>query len=241
MRVGMGAAFIEKRLSPRTLREAEAIARLRAEASLLRLLGGRVTPRLLEEGEDERGPFFRVERIAMPTLAERLEAAGGPLDAAWIERAFAAAMNALAVLHEGEPAVVHADLSPSNLAVADDGARVVLLDLELACWRDAPPRDGAFRGTLAYAAPEVARGEPPTPRSDLFSLAAVFLHAATGTLPREARTFAATLALAAERPLLEERHRALAARGPAHRAMLACLAHDAGERPASATAAFETC
>jgi serine/threonine protein kinase len=241
----MGTPFIEKRLAPRTRSEPEAIARFRAETALLGLLGGRVTPALLEAGEDERGPFVRMEKIELPTVAERLDAAGGaPLDPAWIERAFPRALEALAVLHEGDPPVVHADLSPSNLAVSEDGMRVVILDLGLACWSGAPARDGAFRGTIAYAAPEVARGEPPTPRSDLYSLAAVFLHATTGEVPRAEASatgqasFAAALASAAERPILERRHAQLAARGRAHAAMLACLAHEPDARPASAR---ETC
>ena len=81
----------------------------------------------------------------------------------------------------GPLSIVHADLSPANLALDDAGARAVLLDLELASWRGAPPpRDGAFRGTVAYCAPETARGEAPTVASDLFALAATFLHAVTG-------------------------------------------------------------
>jgi len=198
-------------------------------------LGGRVTPKLVEQGDDERGPFLRMERIELPTLEQRLEVASGvPLATTWIEQALPKAFAALAVLHEGEPSVVHADLSPGNLAIADDGSRVVILDLGLAFWRDAPPRDGTFRGTIAYAAPEVARGEPPTAKSDLFSLAAVFLHAATGEVPHAERSFAAALASVAETPLLEAHHRALASRGPAHAAMIRCLAHDPAERPESA-------
>lgn len=227
----MNLSFVEKRLTTRARDDAEAMARFRAEAELLRLLGGRVTPRLVEAGEDERGPFLRMENVGIPILAERMNAA---IDPAWIDRAFLASLAALAVLHEGEPPVVHADLSPSNIAVSDDGSKVVILDLGLAFWSGAPPRDGAFRGTIAYAAPEVARGEMPTSRSDLFSLGAVYLHAATGEHPHEERSFAAALTAVAEIPLLDDRHRALAARGPGHAAMIRCLAHEPAERPASA-------
>lgn len=223
----MSLTFVEKRLSTRARDDAEAIARFRAEADLLRILGGRVTPRLVEAGEDERGPYLRMENVGIPTLAERMTAA---LDPAFVDRAFLAALDAIRVLHEGEPPVVHADLSPSNLAVSDDGARVVILDLGLACWHGAPPRDGAFRGTIAYAAPEVARGDLPTPSSDLFSLAASFLHAATGVHPHEERSFAAALTAVAEIPLLTEERRKLASRGPGHAAMIACLAHEPAER-----------
>jgi serine/threonine protein kinase len=223
--------FVEKRLSTRARDDAEAVARFRAEAELLRILGGRVTPRLVESGEDERGPFLRMENVGLPTLGERMNAA---LDPAFIDRAFLTALGAIGALHEGEPPVVHADLSPSNIAVSDDGTRIVILDLGLAYWHGAPPRDGAFRGTIAYAAPEVARGELPTARSDLFSLAASFLHAATGAHPHEERSFAAALTAVAEIPLLDDRYLALATRGPGHAALIRCLAHDPVSRPASA-------
>jgi serine/threonine protein kinase len=223
--------FVEKRLSTRARDDAEAIARFRAEAELLRILGGRVTPRLVETGDDERGPFLRMDNVGLPILEERMNA---PIDPTWIDRAVLASLEALTVLHEGSPNVVHADLSPSNLAVSDDGSKVVILDLGLAFWSGAPARDGAFRGTIAYAAPEVARGETPTPRSDLFSLGAVFLHAATGEHPHDERSFAAAIAAVAEIPLLDDRHRALASRGPGHAAIIRCLAHEPAERPASA-------
>jgi hypothetical protein len=114
--------------------------------------------------------------------------------------------------------------------VSDDGSRAAISTRSPTERR--LPRDGAFRGTTP-AAPEVAR-ELPTERSDLFSLAAAFLHVATGEHPHDERSFAAALTAVAEIPLLEERHRALASRGKGHAAMIACLAHDAADRPASA-------
>lgn len=235
-----GAVLVDKRLSARERSEAEAVARLRGEARLLAALGGRVTPRLVASGEDEGGPWLRTAKLPFPTLAHRIAASSGAaLDVEWVERAARAAFEALAELHEahdasGHLAIVHADLSPANLAIDDAGERAVLLDLELACWREAPPRDGAFRGTVTYAAPEIARGEPPRAASDLFALAASLLHAAVGAPPRTGPSLAALLAAAAETPLLGEQHAALAARGPGHAAIVLCLAHEPADRPASA-------
>lgn len=222
---------VEKRLAARDRAEPEAIARLHDEATLLRLLGGRVTPRFIDAGDDDHGPWLRMEKLAFPTLAQRLEHA--PLDRAWVDRAARAAFAALAELHQarddrGALALVHADLSPANLAVDDDATRAVLLDLELASWRDGPARDGAFRGTVGYCAPEVARGETPTVASDLFALAATLMHALTGVVPRDGPSLPAVLAQAAEQPLV-----VTAALAPA---LAACLAHDAARRPASARA-----
>lgn len=236
------AEIFEKRLSARERGVPEAIARLRTEATLLRLLGGRVTPTLAEAGDDERGPFLRTERLPFPTLAHRIEA--GAIDPGWLERAACAAFRALADLHDaaddrGPLSIVHADLSPANLAIDDAGARAVFLDLELASWRDAPPRtDGAFRGTVFYCAPEIARGEAPRVESDLFALAASLLHAALGRAPRATETpsLAALIGIAAETPILDgaPEHASLAARGSGHAAMIACLAHDAAARPRTA-------
>jgi serine/threonine protein kinase len=246
-----------KRLSTRERGEAEAIARLRSEAELLARLGSTpaaaVTPRLMDRGEDERGPWHRLERVELRTVAEIVEQ-DGPRDAVWVERAAEAALGALVLLHEaadskGALGIVHADLSPANLAidVPPNGAaaRAIVLDFDLAWWREGPPRDGAFRGTIGYAAPEVARGERPTPASDLFSLAAVLLFARTGASPRpERRSFAAILADAAETSIVERAESALGGRerepgaGPGHAVILRCLAHDPAERPASARAAL---
>ncbi len=224
---------VEKRLASRERAEAEARGRLCDEATLLRVLDGRMTPRLLASGEDGQGPWLRMAKLAFPTLAHRLASARAPLDPAWVARATRAAFEALAALHEacddaGALAIVHADVSPANLAVDDAGAHAVLLDLELAAWRDGPARDGAFRGTVGYCAPEIARAETPTVASDLFALAATMLHAATGVVPRDGPSLAAVLAAAAEEPLVVTT--------PLSPALVACLAHEPALRPVSARA-----
>ena len=66
-----------------------------------------------------------------------------------------------------------------------------------------------------------------------FALAATFLHAITGAAPRSGPSFAALLAIAAERPLLDD-HPRLTAPGTTHAALARCLAHEPNERPRSA-------
>lgn len=233
MPITLGDCWVEKRLSARERAEPEARSRLRAEARLLGLLHGPYFPRLIASGEDELGPWHRVERVAIPTWAERL--ARGPVARDWVLRACPVVFRAVAALHdasdgEGPLAIVHGDPSPANLAVDDRAEHAMLLDLDLASWRDAhPPVDGAFRGTLAYVAPEVARGEPPTARSDLFAFAATLLEGLLGHAPRRGDSFPALLARAAEEPLDLR---------AAPAALKACLAHDPAARPESARAAL---
>jgi len=237
-----GNLYVEKRLSSREVSEPEAVARLRSEAALLvHLAGTGITPRLIDHGQDERGPWIRTERLAMPTVAERL-VVEHVITSEWIEAATLASVRALIALHDACDAqgqrldIVHADLSPGNLAIDDEGSNVVILDFDLAWWRESPPRDdGAFRGTIAYVAPEIARGERPTAKSDVFSLGALLLHAATGQSPRAIDTmpsFAALLVAAAETPLVAPAH--LAERGRGHAAILRMIAHDPSDRPSPA-------
>ena len=222
MNVEILETTVEKRLTPRERDEPEAAAQLHSEAALLVALRGTgLAPRLLASGAD----FLRLERLPFPTLAMRMEQ--GVIDKSWLGHAAIRAFEALARLHgakdeRGWLRVVHADLSPGNLVIED--AAVVFLDFGLSAWRQSPPRDGAFRGTLAYAAPEIARGEPPTPTSDVFALAASFVHALRGAAPRVGASFAAVLARAAEEPL------DTTGLDPG---LAACLAHDPSERPAA--------
>lgn len=247
MPIAFDTEHVEKRLSSRDRHEPQAIADLRSEAALLaRLSTLRVTPRFLASGEDASGPWHRIERIALPMLATRLTDGAAAVETTWIERAVRSTFNALARLHEasddaGPLSIVHADLSPANIAIDDAGTQAILLDLNLAWWRDGPKRDGSFRGTIAYVSPEIARGEPPTTRSDLFSLAASLLHAVTGRPPRSGPSFAALVAAAGESPpLAADEEVALKARGPGHAALVACLALAPEDRPPSARAVLET-
>lgn len=225
-----------KRLSTRWLREAEGHARLASEARVLEALGGRAAPALVDSGADAHGPYLVTRWVPWPTLEPRIGAAG--LDVAALARR---SFEALATVHEARDAsgplgIVHGDLRPGNVAAAPDASGVVLLDFGLALWRGHPGgAGGAFRGTLLYAAPESARGEPIGTRADLFSLAATLLHVASGKPPRTSSAEAALLLAAGSEPL--DGWAAEAARGldaKTARALAACLSYQAEERPASA-------
>jgi serine/threonine protein kinase len=136
--------------------------------------------------------------------------------------------------------MVHGDISPTNLLVTEAReARAVLVDFGLATWLGAPPLDaGPFRGTLAYAAPETARGEPLDGRADDFALAASLLHAATDVplraVPVEGAGAAALFdagsrALDASHPWRTQAHALFD--GRLADALLACLAFDPRDRP----------
>jgi serine/threonine protein kinase len=226
-----GVELVCKRLGSRALGEPWMRERLAAEGRLLGLLGGTGSPRLVAAGEDANGPWLVMERVALPALASRLtlEPAAGR-DAGWLESATRAAFDALATVHAA--GVVHGDVSPANVLVSLDASRAVLIDFGLALAPSMPPLPpGPFRGTLLYAAPEVARGDAYDGRADLFAMAASLLHVWSGEAPRAQATDAAMLLAAGDvgiEPWAERASRGLSA-GVA-RSLVARCAFDAAKR-----------
>jgi len=227
---GDGALLVCKRLGSRAAGEPWVRARLAAEGRLLEQLGGRGTPALVAAGEDAGGPFIVMRRVTGEPLSRRL----GEGASAWLAPATRAAFAALEAVHAAR--VVHADLNPDNVLVSADGGEATILDFGLAVWPGAPPMPaGPFRGTPAYAAPELARGEPFDARVDLFGLAATLLHAASGRSPRPQDSEAAVLLAAGEQDV--SAWATAAARDlPPHvaDALVRCCAFEADARPSSA-------
>jgi len=108
-----------------------------------------------------------------------------------------------------EAGVVHRDLKSANVFLARDGSvtRAVITDFGLATtvaneganWELSVT--GAVIGTLAYMSPEQLRGEPATPRSDIYAFGIVLYEMVSGVLPFRALTpMAAALKRVNERP-----------------------------------------
>jgi serine/threonine protein kinase len=223
-----GQRFVCKRPTPRTLRDEWAREAFLAEGRVLETLGGDGAPGLVEAGEDGLGPYIVMEKVDVPPLAGRM----GARDADFTAAASGAVLGTLARVHARD--VLHSDLSPGNLLV---GARVArLIDFGLARWSGAPRHSmGAFRGTLLYAAPELARGEPIDARADLFAAGASILHAHSGEAPRARPNDAAMLLSAGDEPIDAWATRASEGLPSAVRdALRACCAFDREARPISA-------
>ena len=230
---GGGAPLVCKRTRLAAVEHEDARAQIVREAEILGRLAGRGAPRLVHAGSDERGPFVVMQRVGTETLRslarDRLATAA--------RMAFAA----LAAVHEaadetGPLGLVHADLSPANVLFSPAFDRAWIIDFGLARGREWPaPAGGAFAGTIAFAAPELARGEAADARADLFALSAALLSAALGREPRPRGELglAAQLARAGEQPLDDF------ARAAPIPVLAACLAFDPGQRPPSARAVLD--
>jgi eukaryotic-like serine/threonine-protein kinase len=174
----------------RTLREARAAARL-SHPNVVRIYD-------VQHG-DER-PWIVMEYVPARSLLQVIKENGPlpPKDVAGIGLAVLAALDAA-----DRAGVVHRDVKPSNVLIADDG-RVLLTDFGAAMIDEgegALTQTGIILGSPRYIAPERAATGISTLESDLWSLGATLYEAVEGRGPYTRETTLAVLvALATEKP-----------------------------------------
>jgi uncharacterized protein (TIGR03067 family) len=122
-----------------------------------------------------------------PSLQRRLDD-NGPLALVEILRIGMQAASGLAAAHA--QGLIHRDVKPANILLADGVERVKLTDFGLARAVDdaSLTKTGFIAGTPQYMSPEQARGEPLDHQSDLFSLGSVLYAMCTGRAPFRAET-----------------------------------------------------
>ena len=172
----------------RGMREARAIARL-SHPNVVRIYD--VIP-------GHPHPWIVMEYVAARSLQQVL-AEEGPRSPAEAARIGLGILGALTAAHRA--GVLHRDVKPSNVLLADD--RVVLTDFGLATLAgdSTLTRTGQILGSPAYIAPERARDGRTGPESDLWSLGATLYAAVEGRSPFQRSTAIGTLtALATEPP-----------------------------------------
>ncbi len=129
----------------------------------------------------EERPWLVMEYLPSLSLAAVLSTKGPmePREAAEVGRQVA---DGLAAAHIA--GVVHRDVKPGNVLIAEDG-RVKLTDFGVSRAVDDVQltRTGLIAGTPAFLAPEIARGREPAAPSDIFALGATHYAAVEGIPP----------------------------------------------------------
>jgi eukaryotic-like serine/threonine-protein kinase len=135
---------------------------------------------VFDTGEDAAlDTFIVMELLSGRTLAHEL--ADGPIDEPRLRAVADEVLAALGAAHD--EGIVHRDVKPGNILLADDGS-VKVGDFGIATSLESGDTTTAVPlGTPAYTAPERLRGLPATARSDLYSLGVVLYEAAAGTRP----------------------------------------------------------
>jgi serine/threonine protein kinase len=157
------------------------------------------TASVVEADPEADLPWLATAYVPAPSLA-RLVLACGPLPVTTVRWLAAGCAEALASIHG--TGLVHRDLKPSNVLVAPDGPRVIDFGVARAAERMGRTTARGAVGTPAYMAPEQARDtREASVASDVYSLGATLLFAATGHPPYSGASVMDVLArLATEEP-----------------------------------------
>lgn len=175
-------------LRRRTFREARSAARLTHPNVVM----------MYDVVEEDGRPWLVMELVPSRTLGQVIHERGR---LSWREVA-GIGLEVLAALQAARSAgVLHRDVKPSNVLLADDG-RVVLTDFGIANLEgDASlTRSGALVGSPAFIAPERVQARGAVPESDLWSLGATLYTAVEGRSPFDRGSALPTLAAAVAEP-----------------------------------------
>jgi eukaryotic-like serine/threonine-protein kinase len=208
----------DSRLRERALREARAAARITHPSAVT----------VYDVVEEDGRPWIVLELLPPRTLADVL-AADGPLAPRAAAHLGLQLLDALTAAHAA--GVVHRDVKPSNVLFAR--GRAVLVDFGIASLDGDPSTTdaGALLGSPAFMAPERARGEQPTPASDLWSLGATLFTAVEGQPPFRREGYLPTLAAVVTQDAPPAEHA-----GPLRPVLAGLLAREPGDRPTAGRA-----
>ena len=156
-----------------------------------------------EVGETD-GQYFiameYLEGLSLDRIARRYIQSGDNVPLGLLLRALCDCLEGLHHAHELRDfdgthlAVVHRDVTPSNLFVTSDGiAKVLDFGIAKAATQDEATRTGMLKGKLAYMAPEQFFSAPIDRRADLWSMGVVIWEMTTGRRlfkgPNDAATY----------------------------------------------------
>ena len=209
------------------MKEAGFRSRFAHEVAAARRVSGVFTAAVVAADADADVPWLATAYIAAPSL-NRLVRGDGPLAVPAVRWLAAGCAEALESIHNA--GLVHRDLKPSNVLVSPDGPRVIDFGVARAAERIQLTVTRGALGTPAYMAPEQARDtRQASMASDVFSLGATLLFAATGHPPYQGDTVMDILVrLATEPPDLTDLPPELT------RVVSACLERSPRNRPTSA-------
>ncbi len=163
-------------------REGKSASRAEREASAAARLRHRGCQRAYALARDSRHVYIAYEYVPGRTLREALRA-GEVDDAAALE---VAAQVCEALAHAHKHRIVHRDVKPSNILLAEcDEVEVKLLDFGLARMdgEETLTAAGDVPGTLAYIPPERLRGEESGPAADVWAVGVLLWEALAGWHP----------------------------------------------------------
>ena len=230
---GMGQVFLGespggrkvavKLVLPQHAADGEFRQRFAREVAAARQVGGFHTAPVVDADPDADPPWMATAYIPGPSLDAAIRQ-DGPLEPGAVRRLGAALAEGLTAVHAC--GLVHRDLKPGNIILADDGPRIIDFGIARPVDATALTSSGVLIGTFSFMSPEQVHGEHVDGRSDIFALGGVLAYAATGRGPFDAATIPAIVhRIASQSPDLQ------GLEGPLREIISACLAKDPAGRP----------
>ncbi|WP_237330554.1 serine/threonine-protein kinase [Streptomyces sp. BA2] len=166
-------------------------ARLEREAWAAARIPHRNVVTVYDVASEDGRPWIVMEIVRGLSLSDVLDAEG-PMAPQRAARVSAEVLAALRAAHDA--GVLHRDVKPGNVLIANDG-RVVLTDFGIAMVEgsSALTMTGEVVGSPEFLAPERALGQRPGPESDLWSLGVLLYAAVEGHSPFRQDTPLSTL------------------------------------------------
>jgi len=177
-----------KLLDPRTVADWKSIERFEREAAVLQTLRHQGIPEfhelLHEPWEGANATFLVMEYIEGVSLAQMI-AEQRTLDGGTVLDMFLELLGVLDYLHSRVPPVLHRDIKPANIIVRPSGHPALVDFGAVRATLMQPDEFGStVAGTFGYMPYEQYMGQASA-ASDLYALAATFLHLMTGRPPRD--------------------------------------------------------
>jgi tRNA A-37 threonylcarbamoyl transferase component Bud32 len=186
-----------KLLHAQMLEDPSLLRRFRREAEITGTLGSEHIIEIIDIDQDEGQPFIVLELLRGRSLSERI-AEERQLPLSDVADLVEQTARGLQVAHDA--GVVHRDLKPGNLFLAerDQGTVLKILDFgvsKIQGQATAITRELALLGTPDYMSPEQAVGvaEEVGAEADIFALGAIVYHLVTGAKPFVASSVPALL------------------------------------------------
>lgn len=177
----VGREVAIKVILPGLANQPEFIRRFECEAQIVaRLEHPHITP-LYDYWRDPAGAYLVMRWLRGGSLRDALE--NGALELRAAALLLDQIAGALSLAHRND--VIHRDIKPGNILL-DEDSNAYLTDFGIAKDLNLPSaniQQDAIVGSLDYIAPEQARSEPVTPRTDIYSLGVTMFEVITGHHP----------------------------------------------------------
>lgn len=168
---------LDRQVAIKTLRAGGDMETLLKEARIVSKLQHANIVTLYDAGEHQGTPYLVYAYVQGQTLGQLLRSVK-TMSPAQATRIISGVLDGIA--HAHQQGVMHLDIKPANIMISESGQPLVMdFGIARTITEDAV-RSSKIAGTPQYIAPEITRGNPPSPSADLFSVGMMLYEMVTG-------------------------------------------------------------